>query len=195
MRGILCRYVVVAAIVGMLAHASASMGSTGSAVQEVTQAELKIDLGPCAPMFGIDSCTVTVVKAHAVEILSGGLLRVTTLDGTARRVELAGIIVPSDEPYASLSRSHLERLVRDEEIELVLICVAAPETEPLVARVLGHGGEVNLELLARGLVRFDRNERGLDSYSACVYLRTEQEARNGKKGLWQSLVTTPDGPN
>jgi endonuclease YncB( thermonuclease family) len=146
----------------------------------------------------VESSLWGVVKGQVIKAEDGDTVVISLRDDRqlrdkkTRRVHLIGLDAPElRDSFGEASRLLLESLVKNRVIEVwVKTDVAFKSRVPAEIEGVVHLREikmldVNLLMIQAGLARHKRAEPySMSNYIQCHYVRAEEEARAGRRGLW-----------
>jgi endonuclease YncB( thermonuclease family) len=104
-------------------------------------------------------------------------------------VHLAGIVAPNlEQPFGKESQQHLSSLILGKSVSILLSDFNQIVRQEFTAQV-GNILNSNQEQLKAGLAQFKTDGRySLDWYQTCQYKRSEEVAKQARRGLWKNFV-------
>lgn len=132
----------------------------------------------------------TAVKGRVSSVRDGRTIVLTVEDNNhLLRVDLAGISIERNTPFAEQAKALLEKMTLNKIVEVLVNpsrWVYQDKKPTEIIGVLYVPDDAALSLLAQGLVRFKvPPPYTMSHYTQCRYMRAEAEAHSMKSGLWQ----------
>lgn len=117
---------------------------------------------------------------------------VTLLDSSKHqhKIRLAGIDAPEKkQPFGQRSKQNLSELVFNKDVEAD--CVKVDRYKREVCKITVNGTDANLEQVKAGLAWWYRSyAKDQSKVDRAAYAAAEQEAKDGKRGLWGDAEAT-----
>jgi endonuclease YncB( thermonuclease family) len=120
-----------------------------------------------------------------IEINDADVITVFNLNRPVR-VKLLGVDAPEkDQFYGDVAKQHLRDLILDKLVSVEYSGIASNGS--LVGRVLINGTDVGAQMIRDGVAWYDPTHNiHLTETDRDVYTKSEQAARNERRGLWQA---------
>jgi len=128
-------------------------------------------------------CAVTL-QAQVSEVRSGDRIVVSNINRPLL-VKLKGIAPPEKgQPFTNEARERLSALILNKTVSIEY---SQLEKNWLVAKVTCNGLDIGAQMIRDGVAWYDRaNEWGLNEADRLIYAKSEEMARNERRGLWQA---------
>lgn len=141
--------------------------------------------------FAINSCWADEIVGRVVAVADGDTLTVLTGDKEQHRIRLSGIDAPEkSQAFGNVSKRHLSDIAFDKEV--VVEYDKRDRYGRIVGKVFVGGQDVCLAQLAAGLAwHYKKYEGEQPAGDRPVYARTELDAREAQRGLWQDANPVP----
>jgi endonuclease YncB( thermonuclease family) len=124
------------------------------------------------------------LTGRVVRIADGDTITVLDASKTQYRIRLQGIDAPeSKQDFGTQSKKQLSALIFGKDVEVVY--EKTDRYGRLVGKILLGGKDINLEQVRAGMAwHYKDYEREQSPEDRELYARTEDEARNARRGLW-----------
>jgi endonuclease YncB( thermonuclease family) len=128
-------------------------------------------------------CAVTL-QAQVDEVRSGDRIVVSNINRPLL-VKLKGIAPPEKgQPFTDEARERLSALILNKTVSVEYLQL---DKGWLVAKVTCNGLDIGAQLIRDGVAWYDRaNEWELNEADRLIYAKSEEMARNERRGLWQA---------
>lgn len=130
------------------------------------------------------------LQAKVMEVVEGDTIVVQNINRQLK-LKLRGVDAPEkDQPFADVARQHLADLVLG---KVVLVDFSSLGTEKdLVGKVYLDKMDVGQQVIRDGAAWFDKEDgKELSAQDRSLYARSEEAARNERRGIWQDSQPTP----
>lgn len=153
---------------------------------------IRILIGVCLVLCAAPLWAKTVYTGRVVSVHDGDTVRVVDTDGRKRKIRLANIDAPElEQSYGKVSRDALRQAILDKTVQVEVYTTDRYQRE--VAVLTADNRDINRFQVASGNAWHYRSiaRKQQDSRDFADYRRAEDEARQGKLGLWRGKSPTP----
>ena len=126
----------------------------------------------------------STLTGKVIEINDGDEITIFNMNRPVR-IRLVGIDAPEkDQAFGEIAKQHLADLVFDKFVFVEYTGIGL-HTD-LIGRVLLNGADINAQMIRDGVAWYAPQLSHLSDAQQEIYSKSEEAARNEKRGLWQS---------
>ncbi|HVG32215.1 MAG TPA: thermonuclease family protein [Pyrinomonadaceae bacterium] len=134
----------------------------------------------------VESMIWSLVEGTVIKVVDGDTILMLTKENKRRRIDLAAVDASAADDAA---RRMLNELVLNRAVN-VLVNPSNVKSKKVSGVVKTVGADVNRALIQAGAARYkEPAPYSMSNHASCVYRITESEAREAKRGLWQTVVS------
>ena len=137
------------------------------------------------PRRSADADVAQTITGRVVRVADGDTVTVLDSSNTQHRIRLEGIDAPeSHQAFGTQSKKRLSEMVFGKDVTVVY--QKTDQYGRLVGKVVFDGKDVNLEQVKAGMAwHYKEYQREQAAADRELYAAAEDDARNGRRGLWQ----------
>ena len=134
-----------------------------------------------------------VIEGKVVRVSDGDTITVLDRENNQHKIRFQGIDAPeSKQAYGQAAKENLSRMIFGKEVKVVWSKM--DKYGRVVGKILLDGRDINIEQIKAGYAwHYKSYAREQPPEDRLSYAAAEQEARAGKRGLWQDPDPTPPG--